>query len=219
MAQTPHLYIPQPWEGGLLEIDEAQRHHLNRVLRLAPGGPVTYTDGAGTFGQGRLGGSGVERGDEHSVGRHANVSVAVAPPGSRSRCRFLVEKLAELGVAQLWWVTTRRTEGRPPPGEKARAWVVAALEQSRGAWLMKTGDCSLEHLDSERVIVADPGGGPMPIPPGSVLLVGPEGGFEADEIRHDWRRMSLGPNILRVETAAIAATVLATVRRGEAPYG
>lgn len=219
MAQTPHLYIPRPWEGDTLGLDDTQRHHLFRVLRLDTEGPVTYTDGAGTFGEGRLTESGIARGTEHEVDRHAYLSVAVAPPASRSRCRFLVEKLAELGAARLMWITTRRSEGRPPPWDKARAWVVAALEQSRGAWLMEMGFSSLRELDPERVIVADPAGAPGSIPPGSVVVVGPEGGFEQGEIPDDWGRVSLGPNILRVETAAIAAGVLATVRRGEHTHG
>ncbi len=219
MAQTPHLYIPLPWEESSVAIADDQRHHLLRVLRLTRGAPVTYTDGAGTFGEGRLINSGVERGPEHPVDRHAEVSVAVAPPASRSRCRFLVEKLAELGAARLWWIATRRTEGRAPADDKARAWVVAALEQSRGSWLMQTSSSSLADLDSQQVVVADPDGESGPIPPDAVLVVGPEGGFDDGEIPPGWRRVSLGPNILRVETAAITATVLAMVRRGEERYG
>jgi 16S rRNA (uracil1498-N3)-methyltransferase len=214
MAQTPHLYIPSPWEATDLDLGDDQRHHLFRVLRLAPGAPVTYTDGVGTVGEGRLTELGVKRGGERSVRRHATVSLAVAPPSSRSRCRFLVEKLAELGVARLWWISTLRTEGRPPSDDKAKAWMMAALEQSRGAWAMEMGVVALPDLDPRRVVVADPEGESREIPPDAVLLVGPEGGFDDGEIPPGWPRVSLGPNILRVETAAVVASVRAMVHQG-----
>lgn len=208
MAHTPHLYLPGPWDGTTLQLSDGQRHHLDRVLRLTEGSPLSYTDGEGRVGVGQLAGGGVTRGHESEVERPSRVTVVVAPPRSRDRVRFLVEKLTELGVARLLWVRTRHTEGRPPAAGKAQAWVKGALEQSRGAWEMAVGETTLEDLDSTRLVVADLAG-EAAFPAGrSTLLIGPEGGFDPGELPGDVPRVSLGPTVLRVETAAVAGAAL-----------
>lgn len=208
MAHVPHLYLPGPWDGATLPLTDGQRHHLQRVLRLAHGSPLTYTDGQGRVGAGFLVEDGVTRDDESDTERPSRVTVAVSPPRSRHRVRFLVEKLAELGIARLVWVRTRYTEGRPPPPDKAQAWIREALEQSRGAWEMEIGETALEDLDRTRLVVADPAG-EAAFPAGSsTLLIGPEGGLDPGELPGDVPRVSLGPTVLRVETAAIAGAAL-----------
>lgn len=208
MAHIPHLCVPGPWDGATLPLTDSQQHHLRRVLRLAEGSPLTYTDGRGRAGAGLLGEEGVTRGDESDIERPSHVTMAVSPPRSRHRVRFLVEKLTELGVAHLLWVRTRHTVGRPPAPDKARAWVREALEQSRGAWEMDIGEAALEDLDVARLVVADPVGDAA-FPSGtSILLIGPEGGVDPAELPRNVPRVSLGPTVLRVETAAIAGAAL-----------
>lgn len=208
MAHIPHLYLPGPWDSPTLPPSEGQGHHLERVLRLGEGSPLSYTDGQGRVGAGFLADEGVTRGDESEVGRPSLVTVAVPPPRSRDRVRFLVEKLAELGVARLLWVRTRHTEGRAPAPDKAEAWAVGALEQSRGAWRMEIGETALEDLDRTCLVVADPAG-EAAFPAGrSILLIGPEGGLDPEEVPGDVPRVSLGPTVLRVETAAVAGAAL-----------
>lgn len=211
MGHVPHLFLPGPWEAPRLLLGDGHVHHLTRVLRMGDGAEVSYTDGAGTLGRGTLQQGAVERGPE-AVGTSAPpVSVAVAPPASRQRARYVVEKLAELGVRRLIWVRTRHTEGRPPSDEKARAWVHSALEQSRGAWEMTIDQTALADLDGGRLVVVHPGPDPFtlsgPAPDSPILLIGPEGGLDEDEIPSGAARLALGPTILRVETAAVAATV------------
>jgi 16S rRNA (uracil1498-N3)-methyltransferase len=198
-------------------LSDSHRHHLRRVLHVDPGDPLSYTDGAGVVGRGHFDDESVIRGDESEHPRPTTLTVAVAPPASRHRVRFLVEKLAELGVARLLWVGTRHTEGRPPPASKAEAWAASALEQSRGAWKMGVGEASLDELDRSRLVVADPDGGEVAGEEDLILLVGPEGGFDPGEIPRDVRRISLGPTILRVETAALIGAGL--LRRGWSPSG
>lgn len=211
MGHIPHLYVPGPWTASGLALESSQQHHLAKVLRMHDGDPVTYTDGAGTTGQGRLRDGGIARGDESHVARRTTVGVAVAPPSSRQRCRFLVEKLAELAVERLIWVSTRHTEGRPPAEDKVKAWIEAAVEQSRGAWVMQTSRAGIGDLESEQLIVADASGeaSASVVSSGSpLLLVGPEGGLDEDEIPPDVPRISLGPTVLRVETAAVVGASL-----------
>lgn len=216
MGHVPHVLVPGPWHDTI-EIDETQRRHLMAVLRLTDGAAVGYTDGAGTSGEGILSKGVIRRGSESVVERPTDVTLAVAPPSSRDRLRFVVEKASELGVAHLIWVETARTEGRLPPPAKADAWARGALEQSRGAWLTEISAAPLaEVVDDPDLVVADRGGLPAHlIAPGTrvVVLVGPEGGFGPGEIPATARRLTLGPTVLRVETAAVVAVAL-LARRG-----
>lgn len=211
MPRVPHLHLPPPWQGDRVAVPPEAVRHLGRVLRLRPPAPVTYTDGAGTVGEGTWEGETVVRGPERTVAApRPRVTVAAAPPRRSERQRYLVEKLAELGVARLVWLETRRGEGRPPRPERARAWAVAALRQSRGAHLMRVdGPTPVDVLEMP-VWVADPAGEPMPPPPAEITIaVGPEGGFTAEEVRSGAQRIALGERILRVETAAVVAAALA----------
>jgi RsmE family RNA methyltransferase len=106
--------------------------------------------------------------------------------------------------------------------------------QSRRVWLPTvTGPVSLAEVCARPgAAVADPAGEPLnigpfdagtrdsaardasePIPATSLIIIGPEGGFDADELTPSVHRVSLGDTILRAETATlVAATLLATLR-------
>lgn len=202
---VPHVVVGAPWEGDLLELSVIQWRHLTKVLRMARGDEVSYTDGLGRVGTGRLSDHSVSRGDEHDVPRPSSLTVAVAPPASKDRQRFVVEKLAELGIARLQWLSTRHGEERTASVSKVFSWILAATEQSRGAWLMETPQdvVALDALDGP-VVVCHPGGASEPIP-AKTLVIGPEGGFAEDELPSDLALWDLGPTILRVETAALVA--------------
>ncbi|CAN5785979.1 16S rRNA (uracil(1498)-N(3))-methyltransferase [soil metagenome] len=205
MKHIPHLYLPGPWEGETVEAGRNQVDHLSRVLRLEPGSEITYTDGAGTYGAGVWSGAEISRADEERRHRTSNLIVATAPPSNRDRVRFLIEKVAELGVERLLWLTTRHGVRRVPPLKRQRSWAISALEQSRGSWLMAVSDGFVDWDSLERPLaVCVPGG----FEAGAVfrtIAVGPEGGFGDDEVPRDATPVSLGPTILRVETAAVVA--------------
>lgn len=205
MKHVPHLVVGAPWPEGPLPVSIVQWRHLNKVLRLDRGDRVTYTDGLGTVGEGQLGGQTIERGEEFTLTRDREVTVAVAPPTNKERQRFLVEKLAELGVAQLIWLRTRHGKGRVAAPQKVFSWILAATEQSRGAWLMEATAGLVDWADLEGdLIVCDPAG-PAATPHGDTVIIGPEGGWADDEIPSGMVSWSLGSTILRTETAAVVA--------------
>lgn len=211
----PHLLLPAPWPSSRLVLAAEQRHHLDRVLRVRVGEAVTYTDGVGVFGEGLVTAEGeVARGPERVLDPPApQLTVAVAPPASRQRLRFLVEKLVELEVARIEWLATRRGEGRPPPAEKARAWAVGALEQCKGTRLPGIGErlVPLAGLD-EPVVAAVPGGGSISGLSRLTIAVGPEGGWAPGELAAGVPTVGLGRTVLRVETAALVAAVIVRAR-------
>lgn len=205
MGHVPHLLVPGPWTGEHLELSAEQKHHLEKVLRVRDGEPATYTDGAGSWGQGRYASSRLVRDDENRVPAPSNLIVVVAPPDNRDRARFMVEKLSEMGVAELLFLDTRHRQGRPPNGAKLHSWAVSGLEQSRGAWLMKTSDRLTTFADLSPPFVVCDLGGRRETPLARTVVIGPEGGWDPEEVPEDAMRWDLGDTVLRVETAALVA--------------
>ena len=205
MKHVPHVLVGAPWNGNELELSLLQWRHLTKVLRLKRGKALTYTDGLGTFGEGELTDHAIRRGEERDVPRPVELTVAVAPPTNKDRQRFLVEKLAELGVSELLWLETAHGSDRRANAAKVFSWIHAAVEQSRGAWLMDTRTELVTWEDLEGpVVVCQPGGSDLTIRPRTVVI-GPEGGFAEGEIPESLSRWELAPNILRIETAAVVA--------------
>ena len=213
MRHVPHVLVPAPWDADECPVPTTTRRHLGTVLRLASGAAITYTDGRGAAGDGVWNGSAIVRGDERIVTPALPiVTIAVAPPRSKDRQRFIVEKLQELAVQRLVWLSTAHGQARPPSADKAMAWATAALEQSRGAHLMDIDAAALEGLDADEVLWADitgesvrsvtRGEGPF------TVAIGPEGGWSDEErVRFD-TRVSLGSTLLRTETAAVVAAAV-----------
>lgn len=203
---VPHL-LTRPGSGGVVPLSPEQQHHLFTVLRMPAGAPVTYTDGAGTFGAGRLNDTGIESEEETVLTKtRPDVTMAVVPLRDRHRNRFLVEKLAELGVARLVWIRGGYGQGKPP--SKARQWADSALEQSRGAWRMEIVTGDLASL-GQPIVACAPNGGAWPTEPPRVIAVGPEGGWHPSDLPADRIEVSLGARTLRTETAAIVSAGLA----------
>jgi 16S rRNA (uracil1498-N3)-methyltransferase len=220
VGHVPHVYVPPPWSRAALPLDDDALHHVGRVLRRDDGSDVTYTDGCGVFGEGHLSDGAVVRGAERRVEPPPDITLAVATLRSVDRMRFVVEKLAELGVARLVWLATAHASGRSPKPERCRRWAVAALQQSRGAHLLSIeGPVTWSDLDDGgALLVADQGGdaGWGAAAPGSVVVIGPEGGFAPGEVPPRGLKVGLGPTVLRTETAAVVAASHALERTREA---
>ena len=208
MRHQPQLWLPGPWSSTVLDVSTEQERHLSKVLRLESGAAITYTDGRGSRGTATWTGAGVDRGPETTEQRPVReVVLAVVPPKARDRQRMIVEKLQELGVAELVWVSSEHAEGRPPKPERSEAWITAALEQSRGAWRMSMRTASIDDLVAP--IVAD--GAASVEPPAYrdrtpvTIAIGPEGGWSDREMAGFVDGVRLAPTVLRTETAAIVA--------------
>ena len=205
MGHRPHLHLPEPWPAGSIPLSGPQLSHLKKILRLDSPADVTYTNGRGTIGHGVFDGAAVTRGGEGTVARPSTVTMAVAPPRNRDRQRFLIEKLQEMGVSALLWLSTEFAAGRIPSQKRAVSWAIGALEQSQGAWLLEIqGERPTNGLEGAYV-VCDRDGAPAPPPGIETAVVGPEGGWGPGEIAANVPRWSLGSTVLRVETAAVVA--------------
>ena len=222
----PRLYVRQSLsEAARLEIDGPPAHYLGNVLRLKQGQELLLFDGSSgewlarieALRKGRITVQVVERTREPEV--IPDVWLAFAPV-KRAQTDWLVEKATELGVARLLPVITQRTIVDRVKLDRLQAIAVEAAEQCGRTRLPEIADpVPLARLLAERepgrplYFADETGGAPLQeaLKPGpATILVGPEGGF-AEEERAAVRAspgataISLGPRILRAETAALAA--------------
>lgn len=210
-----HVFVEDP---GRPELSPSDRHHLERVLRLRPGEEVTVSDGRGRWRRCRFGPQLEPDGDVREEPRpEPPITVAFALTKGE-KPEWAVQKLTELGVDTIAPFTAARSIVRWTPEQAAahtERWRRIAREaamQSRRVWL----PCVEEVADFAAVAgvagpqgaaLAHPGGGP-PSLDRPTILVGPEGGWSDEELAAGLPPVSLGPHVLRAETAAMAAGAL-----------
>jgi 16S rRNA (uracil1498-N3)-methyltransferase len=208
-------------------LDDGDRHHFERVLRLAPGESVRVGDGRGRWrpcvfeSGGRLTVAG-----EVVVEARPDPSITIAFALTKGeKPELVVQKLTELGVDTIIPFVAARSivrwddeRGRKRVGRLRRVAREAAM-QSRRSWLPTVAEVSRfpDVADLAGAAIADGGGAP-PSLRHPTLLVGPEGGWTEEERGVGLPLVRLGDQVLRAETAAIAgAAVLGLLRRGMLP--
>ena len=225
--------------GGTVACTPAQTNYLRNVLRLKAGGTVLVFNGRdgewraelldlGKRAAGLLVGA---RMREQEGGPDIDYLFA---PLKRARLDYMVEKAAEMGVARLRPVLTRRTVAERVNLERMRANAIEAAEQcgilripevhapEQLARVMAAWDAARPLVfcdeDSDE---ACPFTALARIKPGPVaVLIGPEGGFDSPErellsSQPFVTRISLGPRILRADTAAVAVLALVNAVLGD----
>jgi len=234
---TPRLFVDTPLSTGSRSIDGPAAHYLVGVMRMKIGDPVKLFDDA----------TGEWLGVATHVGKRdltLDVTECLRPredvpdlwlcaaPLKKGRVDWMAEKACELGVARLVPVVTRRTVVDKPNTERLRAHMIEAAEQCGRTALPQVSEpvklaALLRDWPEDRTLFfADETGGVSALEtmrarsgPGAVLI-GPEGGFDADE-REAIRShplavgIGLGPRILRADTAAAAAVALWMAAAGD----
>jgi 16S rRNA (uracil1498-N3)-methyltransferase len=152
-------------------------------------------------------------------------------PLKRARLDYMVQKATEMGVRRLMPVITRHTVAERVNLDRLRANAIEAAEQCGVLWVLEP--VKLEHTlarwDTSRTLIFADEGAPIANPVDAMrqvkkgpvaVLIGPEGGFHADE-RALLRAqpytvpVSLGPRIMRADTAAVAVLVLVNAVLGD----
>jgi len=221
----PRLYLRQPASAGAtVALDAAQANYLGNVLRLGAGAELLVFDGMSGEWLARIAEVGKKR-MTLAVERKTREPESIPDlwlafaPVKRAQTDWLVEKATELGAARLVPVKTQRTVAERVRLDRLESIAIEAAEQcgrTRVPQIVEPVPLRrfVEELDPARhFYFADESGG-EPLAAAfeegpAVILVGPEGGFTDEErafVRGNGASpVSLGPRILRAETAALAA--------------
>ncbi len=240
-AET-RLFVEQDLAAGQsLVLSEDHAHFLKNVLRLKEGDVVAFFNGRDGEWYGRVEAMGKRQAtaviDTQSRQQEAESDIwLVFAPIKRARIDFLIEKATELGASSLLPVMTRRTNVERMNLDRLQAHAVEAAEQSERLTVPlvhepQSLDALMASWDSSRnLMLCDETGTAPPIAEALAdaasgawaTLIGPEGGFAEDELDGlrklpFVRPVSLGPRILRADTAAIVALAVLQALRGEGP--
>ena len=239
---SPRLYVDAPLEpGGLVPLSRDQAHYLGTVLRLGAGSIVLAFNGQDGEWRTVLSGHKAQASLRAEAQTRPQPPVRTLhycfAPLKHARLDYLVQKAVEMGASVLQPVISRRTQAARVNEERMRANAIEAAEQCGvlqpgevrppmrlpdllAGWpsdrLMVFCDEAAEVADPiEALRTADPRG-----PAGLALMVGPEGGFDETERQALLAlprrvRLSLGPRILRADTAAVAALAIVQAVLGD----
>jgi 16S rRNA (uracil1498-N3)-methyltransferase len=240
VRQIPRFYVDEPLRAGAsLALPEDAAHHGVHVLRLRSGDDVTLFNGRGGEFAARISSIqrlkvGVDVLEHRTVERESPLRVVlVQGVSSGERMEFTIRKAVELGVAEIRPVLAAASVARPK-GERAAA--------RQGHW-QKIAISACEQCGRNRVPVVHPlaeihavrldAGLKLLLSPQSktafskaakdaesvALAAGPEAGFDGKEevafLDAGFVPVSLGPRILRTETAALAALAALNALRGD----
>jgi 16S rRNA (uracil1498-N3)-methyltransferase len=238
--RSPRLFVDAPLEAGrTVALERAQAHYLSHVLRLTSGDSVLVFNGRDGEWSAILEGGGkrtslVVDAKTRQQTVDADLHYLFAPLKA-ARLDYMVQKAVEMGVSRLAPVLTRHGQVTRVNLERMRANAIEAAEQCGILALPEIAEPMplsryLADRDPARLLVfcdedadaANPAAAlaKASAPSGLAVLVGPEGGFAEDERaalvkQPNVVRLSLGPRILRADTAAVAALAVVQTALGD----
>ena len=237
--RAPRLFVEAPLKGGqAVPLERNQSNYLGNVLRLSAGDSVLVFNGSDGEWLAEI--AGRKRPDALVIGalkrpqdRLPDIAYVFAPL-KHARLDYMVQKAVEMGAASLRPVLTRHTQVSRVNTERMRANVIEAAEQCGILSLAEVAepvplDRYLEGRPPTRLLVFCDEAADIANPllalqqaaaAGIDVLIGPEGGFAEEERtlllrQKNILRLSLGPRILRADTAGVAALALVQTALGD----
>ena len=233
-ATIYRLFLDAPLQAhSILPLDKAQANYLFHVLRLHAGATISVFNGIDGEWQAELGGL-AKRAPTLQIltqiraQTHARDLIYYFAPLKSARLDYLMQKGVEMGVSEMVPVLTRRVQATRFNAERARANMIEAAEQCEILALPRLGpeiklDTLLARWPAERTLIFCDESEAQSSPLATLsqvtardklaVLIGPEGGFDPEERRliralPQAVPLSLGPRILRADTAAVVALTL-----------
>lgn len=237
--RSPRLFVDAPLSAGAqVALERGQANYLGNVLRLNAGSTILVFNGRdGEWRAAIGGGKRPDRLDILDLTRPQDTLpdlTYVFAPLKHARLDYMVQKAVEMGAATLQPVVTQHTQVSRVNGERMRANVIEAAEQCGILSIAAVEqplalDRYLAARGSQRLLVFCDEGAEVASPVAALsgahnagvdILIGPEGGFaEAERTtllkQPKVLRLSLGPRILRADTAAVAALTLVQATLGD----
>ena len=233
MKEARFFYVPQADTATELPPEEAA--HALRVLRLKEGDEIMLIDGQGCFYRAKVTATGGHHCNYHVLERqpqqpqwNGHLHLAVAPTKMLDRMEWLAEKATEVGIDELSFLDCQFSERRQLKTPRIEKIVIAAVKQSRKAWMPVVNDMlALQHFikshtqgrryiahcydEVPRTNLFDELRKPADSDD-ALVMIGPEGDFSIDEVRTavnaGFISVDLGKSRLRTETAGLAAVMM-----------
>jgi 16S rRNA (uracil1498-N3)-methyltransferase len=221
-----NLFYQPAIPRGVLHLDVDESRHAIKVLRMRVGDPLHLTDGRGSFynaviTEANPKACGFSINETQKIAkRNFSISIALAPTKNIDRTEWFAEKAVELGIEHIHFMRCKNSERKTINLDRIQKIMVSAMKQSGQAWLpcyseMKPFPEVLKLTASQKFICFVDDLNPDQLkqlahPNQSyLLLIGPEGDFQKEELdlamSTGFKKVSLGNNRLRTETAALAA--------------
>ena len=217
------LFFGQIFPDLILDLDE--QLHITKVLRMREGEEIFVTDGNGNLAKGNLVFEGkkvsldVSEIKENLPDFSPKLHIAIAPTKNIDRIEFFVEKAVEMGISEITFILTEKTERKNISIDKLRKQAIGASKQSHRFHFPKVNDLIkfsdfMKNLNPENTFVAHCNENlkrinlnDIPNLENYTFLIGPEGDFSDKEIQllaeKGIKAVSLGNQRLRTETAGI----------------
>lgn len=240
-SRRPRLHLAAPLApGGRAELAPDQINYLANVLRLGAGARLLVFNGRDGEFRAEIAAEGRKRlwlalAERSRAPQSPPAIDLLFAPLKHARLDYLAQKAVEMGAGRLRPVVTRRTQVARLNVERLEANAIEAAEQCGAVWTPSVLppeplDKALAAWPADRPLAFcdedAPAGGPLdalaaaPADGGIGVLIGPEGGFDDAERAAILRvprvlRLSLGPRVLRADTAAVAALALVQAALGD----
>jgi len=219
------LFIVSDFNDKTIVLEGEESRHCFKVLRKKNGDLIRLTDGAGTYGVGRIINIDKHRCQLETIEKQFieqdpfHVHIAIAPVKNQDRMEWFVEKATEIGIHEISFISCDYSERKTLNTQRLIKKAISAIKQSGRYYLPKINnpdtfnnwignnkadEMFAAHPDEQNNLLLNQAA----IPGNSyILLIGPEGGFSSEEIhtmkQKGYRFISLGRNVLRTETAGI----------------
>lgn len=219
------FYLPTI-SAGVNHLDEEESRHVIKVLRMEPGDEFTITDGKGFFYQARITSIQAKKcafeilEKKQIPQKDFSIHIAIAPTKNNDRIEWFVEKAIEIGIDEISFVLCQNSERKTFNLARIEKIAVSALKQSQQAWLPKLNSIKpfkeliqdradqkfIGYVDEHNPVSLKS----LALPQKKYLvLIGPEGDFSKEELDNSivngFKKISLGGNRLRTETAGLVA--------------
>ena len=212
--------------SGVGTLSEEESRHCFQVLRHQSGDEITILDGIGGIHTCILKEVSKKRCEfkvletKKELPKPFSIHLAIAPTKNMDRIEWMVEKLAEIGVDQLTFLTTKHSERRNLKLDRLEKKATSAMKQSKNAYKLQLHELTkwndflesdestiklIAHVDKDHEYIS------KRISPGNsvTILIGPEGDFSSEEVSQaidsGYQPVSLGSPTLRTETAGFMA--------------
>ncbi|HQR92048.1 MAG: hypothetical protein B7Y15_00885 [Bacteroidetes bacterium 24-39-8] len=227
---VPFFYEPNIKAGAsTFELSEASSRHCIQVLRMRTGGPLHLTNGKGfkfeasILSEDRKAAVVQILSFEAIPAAKRSMSIGIALLKNSDRFEWMLEKITEIGVSQIYPLNSKRSEQHRFRFDRYHQILIAAMLQSQQCWLPIlhepiSSTTLMNQADQDLKLIAhcenDQKNPLQQVPPAqnSLILIGPEGDFSREEIdlalQQGFIPVSLGETRLRTETAGVVAITL-----------